>query len=40
MNNVDVLEQQVFVARKKLSTQEQLMVNDYVENNSVSAVAA
>ncbi|MGQ2283028.1 TM2 domain-containing protein [Apilactobacillus kunkeei] len=40
MNNVDVLEQQVFAARKKLSTQEQLMVNDYVENNSVSAVAA
>lgn len=40
MNNVDILEQQVFAARKKLSTQEQLMVNDYVENNSVSPVAA
>ncbi|CAI2652642.1 TM2 domain-containing protein [Apilactobacillus kunkeei] len=40
MNNVDILEQQVFAARKKLSTQEQLMVNDYVENNAVSPVAA
>ncbi|MGL4698733.1 MAG: TM2 domain-containing protein [Apilactobacillus waqarii] len=40
MNNVDILEQQVFAARKKLSTQEQLMVNDYVENNAVSTVAA
>ena len=40
MNNVDILEQQVFAARKKLSTQEQLMVNDYVENNAISPVAA
>ncbi|WP_220729186.1 TM2 domain-containing protein [Apilactobacillus zhangqiuensis] len=40
MNNADILEQQVLAARKKLSTQEQLMLNDYVENNSVSPVAA
>lgn len=35
-----MLEQQVFDARKKLSTQEQLMINDYVENNAISPVAA
>lgn len=40
MNNVSLLEQQVFAARKKLSTQEQLMVNEYVDNNAVSPVAA
>lgn len=40
MNNLDELEQQVINDRKNLSTKQQLMINEYVETNSVNAIVA
>ena len=40
MNDINLLEKQVFDARKKLSTKEQIMVSEYIDNNSVNPIAA
>ncbi|KPN80485.1 TM2 domain-containing protein [Apilactobacillus kunkeei] len=40
MNDLDKLEQEIIKERKEFSTKQQLLINEYVENNSVNVIVA